>query len=113
MPKIDLHAHHPILDIQNHVVFANNGNVILCYELVLPEVYSLSESDYEELHGIWFQAFKSLPTGTVIHKQDNYQKVGYDAKQLAKRTFLEKATHDYFHGREYLRHQSYLFFVLP
>ena len=113
MPKIDLHAHHPILDIQNHVVFANNGNVVLCYEVALPEVYSLSESDYEELHGTWFQAFKSLPTGTVIHKQDNYQKVGYDAKQLANRTFLQKATHNHFKGREYLKHQSHLFFVLP
>ena len=113
MPKININSHHPILDIQNHVVFANNGNVVLCYEVALPEVYSLSESDYEELHGIWFQAFKSLPTGTVIHKQDSYQKVGYDAKQLANRTFLEKATHAYFKGREYLKHQSHLFFVLP
>lgn len=113
MHKINLNSHHPILDIQNHVVFANNGNVALCYELVLPEVYSLSESDYEELHGIWFQAFKSLPTATVIHKQDNYQKVGYDAQQLPNRTFLEKATHAYFKGREYLKHQSHLFFVLP
>lgn len=113
MYKINLNAHHPILDIQNHVVFANNGNVVLCYEVALPEVYSLCEGDFEELHGTWFQAFKSLPTGTVIHKQDNYQKVGYDAKQLPERTFLEKATHDYFKGREYLSHQSHLFFVLP
>jgi len=113
MPKIDLHAHHPILDIQNHVVFANNGNVVLCYEVVLPEVYSLSESDYEELHGIWFQAFKSLPTGTVIHKQDLYQKVRFDAKDLPNNTFLQKATHNHFKGREYLKHQSHLFFVLP
>ncbi|MEQ5790660.1 TraG family conjugative transposon ATPase [Muricauda sp. NFXS6] len=113
MPKIDLNAHHPILDIQNHVVFANNGNVVLCYELALPEVYSLSDSDYEELHGIWFQAFKSLPTGTVIHKQDSYQKVGYDAQQLPNQTFLENATYAYFKGREYLKHQSHLFFVLP
>src|SRR6056297_1340891 len=113
MPKIDLHAHHPILDIQNHMVFANNGNVVLCYELALPEVYSLSESDYEELHGIWFQAFKSLPTGTVIHKQDLYQKVRFDAKDLPNNTFLQKATHNHFKGREYLSHQSHLFFILP
>lgn len=113
MPKINLNSHHPILDIQNHVVFANNGNVVLCYELALPELYSLSEGDFEELHSIWFQAFKSLPTGTVIHKQDIYQKVGYDAKDLPNNTFLQKATHAYFKGREYLSHQSHLFFVLP
>lgn len=113
MHKINLNSHHPILDIQNHVVFANNGNVVLCYDAALSEIHSLSESDFEELHGIWFQAFKSLPTGTVIHKQDGYQKVGYNAERLPNRTFLEKETHDYFKGREHLSHQSYLFFVLP
>ncbi|RUA13001.1 MAG: TraG family conjugative transposon ATPase [Flavobacteriia bacterium] len=113
MHKINLNAHHPILDIQGNTVFASNGNVVLCYKVDLPEVYSLSETDFEEMHGTWFQAFKSLPTGTVIHKQDNYQKVGYDAKQLPNNTFLEKATHDYFKGREYLKHLSHLFFVLP
>jgi len=113
MHKINLNAHHPILDIQGNTVFASNGNVVLCYKVVLPEVYSLSEPDFEELHNMWFQAFKSLPTGTVIHKQDNYQKVGYDAGQLPNRTFLEKVTHDYFKGREYLKHLSHLFFILP
>ncbi|MHA7864994.1 TraG family conjugative transposon ATPase [Flagellimonas marinaquae] len=113
MPRINLNAHHPILDIQNHVVFANNGNVVLCYKVILPEIHSLSEQDFEELHSMWFQAFKSLPTATVIHKQDSYQKVGYDAGQLPNNTFLEKVTHDYFKGREYLSHHSYLFFVLP
>ena len=85
MKKINLHSYHPILDIQNHVAFANNGNVVLCYQVNLPEIYSLSESDFDELHGTWFQAFKSLPIGTVIHKQDIYQKSYYTADELPKR----------------------------
>ncbi|MDF0709042.1 TraG family conjugative transposon ATPase [Flagellimonas okinawensis] len=113
MSKIDLSTNHPILDIQNHVVFGNNGNVVLYYRLELPEVYSLSETDFEELHAMWFQAFKSLPVGTVVHKQDVYQKKGYDAAGLPTDTFLSKATHDHFKGREYLLHQGYLCFVLP
>ena len=113
MKKINLHAYHPILDIQNHVAFANNGNVVLCYRINLPEIYSLSESDFDELHGTWFQAFKSLPIGTVIHKQDVYQKSHYSAEQLPSDTFLQKATQDYFKGREHVGHESYLFFVLP
>ena len=113
MSKIDLHTHHPILDIQDHVVFASNGNVVLCFEVVLPEIYSLSEKDFEELHGIWFQAFKALPTGTVIHRQDNYQRAQFSGEALSKDTFLAKATHDHFKGRGYLVHRSHLFFVLP
>lgn len=113
MAKINLQSHHPILDIQNHVVFANNGNVVLCYQVELPEIYALSENDFEELHTLWFHAFKSLPVGTVIHKQDLYQRQGFDAEGLPRDTFLQRATYTYFHGREHLVHSSYLFFVLP
>ena len=113
MKKINLAAYHPILDIQEHIVFANNGNVVLCYKGDLPEIYSLSEKDFEDIHGSWFQAFKSLPTSTVIHKQDIYQKTDYTSEVLPNNTFLEKATHDYFKGRNYLKHSCYLFFILP
>ncbi|WP_339917152.1 TraG family conjugative transposon ATPase [Yeosuana marina] len=113
MKTINLAAYHPILDIQGHMVFANNGNVILCYEAELPEVYSLSESDFEAIHGTWFQGFKSLPIGTVIHKQDIYQKTLFDADGIPNDSFLERATYDHFKGRDYIEHTSYLFFVLP
>lgn len=113
MRTINLSSYHPILDIQGHVLFANNGNVVLCYKAELPEIYSLSEQDFEEIHGTWFQAFKSLPICTVIHKQDVYQKALYMANNIPNNSFLERATHDYFKGRAYLRHNSYLFFILP
>jgi conjugation system TraG family ATPase len=113
MKKINLNAYHPILAIEQHTVFANNGNIVLCYKAELPEVYSLAEKDFEDLHGTWFQAFKSLPTGTVIHKQDVYQRKEYSAAMLPDKTFLEKATHKHFKGREYLEHSSYLYFILP
>jgi hypothetical protein len=113
MKKINLAAYHPILSIEEHIVFANNGNVILCYKGDLPEIYSLSEKDFEDLHGSWFQAFKSLPVSTVIHKQDIYQKKEYSATQLPSTTFLERATHSYFKDREYMQHCCYLYFILP
>jgi conjugation system TraG family ATPase len=113
MKKINLAAYHPILSIEQHIVFANNGNVVLCYKGDLPEIYSLSEKDFEDIHGSWFQAFKSLPTSTVIHKQDIYKKADYTSEVLPNNTFLEKATHSYFKGRNYLKHSCYLFFILP
>ena len=113
MKKINLTAFRPIADIQDHIVFANNGNVVLCYKVDLPEVYTLSETDFEELHGSWFQAFKSLPVSTIIHKQDIYKKHRYTADDLPNQTFLQKATYNHFKGRDYLKHESYLFFTLP
>ncbi|GAA3657394.1 TraG family conjugative transposon ATPase [Flavivirga jejuensis] len=113
MKKINLSAYHPILDIQDHIIFANNGNVVLCYKGDFPEIYSLSEKDFEDIHGSWFQAFKSLPVSTIIHKQDIYEKETFKAVMLPNNSFLEKATHNYFKGRDYIKHASYLFFVLP
>uniref|UniRef100_UPI0035932582 DUF3875 domain-containing protein n=1 Tax=Pricia sp. TaxID=2268138 RepID=UPI0035932582 len=112
MKKINLSAYRPITDIRNNIIFANNGNVVLCYEGILPEIYSLSEKDFEDIHGAWFQALKSSPTGCVVHKQDIYLKKSYSAEQLSNTTFLEKATHHHFKGREYMEHRCLLFFVL-
>jgi conjugal transfer ATP-binding protein TraC len=112
MNKINLSAYQPIADIQDNIIFATNGNVVLCYEGNLPEIYSLSASDFEDIHGAWFQALKSLPVGTVVHKQDIYLKKSYTSKQLPNTTFLEKATHQHFKGREHMEHKCYLFFIL-
>ncbi|MGC1632807.1 MAG: DUF3875 domain-containing protein, partial [Gelidibacter sp.] len=112
MNKINISAYQPIADIQDNMIFANNGNVVLCYEGTLPEIYSLSEKDFEDIHGAWFQALKSLPIGTVVHKQDVYLKKSYSSEKLPNKTFLEKATHDHFNGREYIEHKCYLFFIL-
>ena len=112
MNKINLSAYRPITDIQDNIIFANNGNVVLCYKGDLPEIYSLSEKDLEDIHGAWFQALKSLPVGTVVHKQDIYLKKLYSSEKLPNNTFLEKATHEHFKGREYIEHKCYLFFIL-
>ncbi|WP_416441516.1 TraG family conjugative transposon ATPase [Leeuwenhoekiella sp. A16] len=112
MNKINLSAYQPIADIQDNIIFANNGNVVIGYKAVLPEIYSLSEKDFDDIHGAWFQALKSLPVGTVVHKQDLYLKKYYSSQKLPKNTFLEKATHKHFKGREYMEHRCFLFFVL-
>ncbi len=90
MKKINLSAYHPILSIEKHIVFANNGNVVLCYKAELPEIYSLSSTDFEDIHGSWLQAFKSLPTSTVIHKQDIYKKASMSPIICQTKAFWKK-----------------------
>ena len=111
--KIDLSTYPPVTEIKKNLVFANNGNLVLCFKVELPEIYSLSEKDFDDLHGIWFQALRSFMTGGVIHKQDVYRKRKYSGEKLPKESFLGKATRNYFEGREYLEHESYLFFCWP
>jgi len=112
MKKIDLSAYWPIADIKENYVFAQNGNVVACYKVHLPEIYSLSEKDFEDIHSTWFQALKSLPIGTIVHKQDVYLKKNYCSEELPNNTFLEKATKNHFTGRSFIYHNCFLFFVL-
>jgi len=112
MSKINISKYHPITDIKDHLIFSNNGNVVACYRVELPEIYSLSEKDFENMHSSWLQAIKSLPVGTVIHKQDIYFKKSFTAEKLPCDTFLSKATHNYFQGRQHMEHHCYLFFTL-
>lgn len=112
MSTMNLSKYQPIMDIRQNLVFANNGNIVACYRVQLPEIHSLSEKDFEDIHSNWFQAIKSLPIGTVVHKQDVYLKQKFTSAYLPKDTFLSKATHDHFKEREYLEHHSYLFFIL-
>lgn len=112
MNTINLSTYQPIADIRDNILFANNGNIVLCYKGKLPEIYSLSEKHFEDMHGAWFQALKSLPVSTVVHKQDVYLKKQYTAEELPYTTFLEKATSDHFKGRKYIDHNCYLFFTL-
>nr|WP_298793691.1 TraG family conjugative transposon ATPase [uncultured Allomuricauda sp.] len=112
MSIINTASYNPIIEIRDNLIFANNGNIIACYRGELPEIYSLSSTDFEDLHSIWFQALKSLPVGSVIHKQDVYLKKGFSSEYLPYNTFLGKATHDHFKGREYIEHRCYLFLTL-
>ena len=113
MKKINYHFQHPICDSSGNLLFLSNGNVCIGYRLDLPEIYSLSEKDYERLHSCWFQALKGLMNSTVVHKQDIYQKKLFDGKTMAGNSFLSRATGNYFHEREYFQHESFLFFTWP
>src|SRR5690606_9987245 len=106
MKTINFSAYHPILNMEDHVVFASNGTVLLCYELVLPEIYSLSESDFEQLHGSWFKAFKSLPSGIVIHKQDDYKQRETSLDRTPNATFIQKTTHSNSKDRKFIAHKT-------
>ena len=111
--NINLQDYYPIIDQQEHLIFLANGNISLGYELELPEIFSLSEKAYEKLHSNWFQALKSLPASSVVHKQDIYLKKEFESKGLTGDTFLSKATKKHFQGRALLEHQSYIFFTWP
>lgn len=111
--KINLENYPPVVMQDKQIIYLADGNIVLGYKVSLPELFSQSEKDFEELHSLWHQSLKGLPAGTIVHKQDIYLKSAYDGSALPAKTFLARATRDYFQSRSHLKHSSYLFFTCP
>ncbi len=109
MEHIYLSEYYPILETDGNICLTNNGDTFLCYVLELPEVFTLSKSDYVAVHDFWFRTLKHLPANTIIHKQDIFLKETYTGKDLENKTFLQKSTRKHFSGRPFLTHHSLLF----
>ena len=109
MDQINLSEYYPILAIKDNILLSNNGDIILCYELDLPEIFTLSPDDYQNIHDFWYRTIKYLPAHSFVHKQDIFLKQRYNGNELPDDTFLQKSTKEHFKNRSHVSHTSYLF----
>ena len=100
----------PILDIQQGVIVSRQGDATLGFRMELPELFTLSDTDYEAFHHAWLKAIRVLPKNTVLHKQDWFIQQGYKPGSMEGNTsFLDRSSDLFFHERPYLDHSCYLF----
>ncbi|RQO77735.1 conjugal transfer protein TraG [Pedobacter sp. KBW01] len=99
----------PIYKIENGCILSRKGDITYAYELKLPEIFSMSASDYEAFHEVWVRAIRVLPEYSVVHKQDWFlrEKVGADFDACGE-GFLSRSSERYFAEREYLEHSCFL-----
>ena len=57
-----------------NAVINGNGDITVGYRLLLPEVFTLSESEAQYSHERLEALLKMLPAGTIIHQQNFYYK---------------------------------------
>ena len=60
----------PILDIEHDAMVSKMGDITVGFKMKLPEIFTMSDQDYEALHHSWIKAIKVLPKQSVLHKQD-------------------------------------------
>lgn len=70
--SVDLESVLPIQTITENAVINGNGDITVGYRLLLPEVFTLSESEAQYIHERLEALLKLLPAGTVIHQQNFY-----------------------------------------
>lgn len=102
----------PIWKIEHNMLLSKSGDITLGIQVELPEIFTLSDAEYEALHQAWLKAIKVLPPGSVLHKQDWYMQAKYRPPEEVTDNFLKESSDRFFNERPYLEHQCYLFITL-
>lgn len=98
----------PIWKVENHLMLSKTQALTACLELSMPEAYSLSISDIQNIYEVFNRIIKTIPTGYILHKQDFYSSKYYKA-YTESNSFLSKSYERVFNGKEFLNHKSYLY----
>lgn len=100
----------PILDVQQGFIISRQGDATLAFALELPEIFTLSDAEYEAFHHAWLKAIKVLPKHTVLHKQDWFLQKGHRPQvKEGGSSFLDRSSDLFFNERPFLDHSCYLF----
>jgi conjugation system TraG family ATPase len=85
------------------------GDVTLAFEVKLPEIFTMSNQEYESLHQTLIKAIKVLPAHSIFHKQDWFLSKSFQG-QFEDRVlpFLSNASERFFNERPYLDHTCYI-----
>ena len=76
---------------------SKDADITVAFRVELPELFTVTSTEYEAMHSAWHKAIKVLPNYSIVHKQDWFIKedyqgklFGYIKKQYEKRSFFLK-----------------------
>jgi len=99
----------PIQGVEHDCILSRMGDVTVVYECTLPEIFTLSDREYEAFHQAWIKAIKILPKQLVFHKQDWFvDSKYYPDFSKADRSFLSRSSERFFNERPFLDHRCYI-----
>lgn len=100
----------PLLAIENDCIISKEADVTVSFRVHLPEIFTVSSPEYQAIHSAWHKAVKTLPSYSIIHKQDWFLKENYKP-ELENETlsFLGKSYQQHFNERPFLNHSCYLY----
>jgi conjugation system TraG family ATPase len=95
--------------VENDCILSKQGDATIAFEATLPEIFTLSDQEYEAFHQILVKAIKILPNQTVFHKQDWFvarkHKPDFESGDFS---FLSRSSERFFNERPYLDHTCYI-----
>ncbi|MBN9484593.1 TraG family conjugative transposon ATPase [Terrimonas sp.] len=99
----------PIMDVEHDCILSKQGDMTVVFKADLPEIFSLSDQEYEAFHQAWIKAIKLLPKYSVFHKQDWFLDSSHKPDFTKEDTsFLSRASERFFNERPFLAHSCYI-----
>lgn len=100
----------PLLCVENGCIVSKDADLTVVFEVELPELYTVTSTEYEAIHSSWIKAVKVLPNYSVVCKQDWFTKETYHPDFMTEeQSFLSKSYERHFNERPYLNHKCYLY----
>lgn len=99
----------PVMAVEHDCILSKQGDVTIVFKAELPEIFTLSDQEYEAFHQSWIKALKVLPKFCVFHKQDWFLENGYKADFSSEdSSFLTRSSERFFNERPFLDHSCYI-----
>ena len=106
---VDLEHLLPIYGVEQDCILSRRGDTTLAFEVALPEIFTLSDQEYEAFHQTLIKAIRLLPRHCVLHKQDWFVENSHQADfQKEGLGFLSRASERFFHERPFFEHHCYV-----
>ena len=99
----------PIMAVEHDCILSKQGDVTVVFKAELPEIFTLSDQEYEAFHQSWIKAIKVLPKFCVFHKQDWFLEKCHKADFTSDdSSFLTRSSERFFNERPFLDHSCYI-----
>ena len=99
----------PVYGVEHDAILSKQGDITIAFKCDLPEIFTMSDQEYEAFHHAWIKAIKVLPVNCVFHKQDWFSESKFTADFTKEdKSFLTRSSERFFNERPYLDHQCYI-----
>ena len=109
MKVATLESKFPLLAVENGCIISKDADITVAFEVELPELYTVTSTEYEAIHAAWCKAVKVLPDYSVVHKQDWFVHEEYRPQLEDEMSFLSRSFERHFNERPYLKHSCFVF----
>lgn len=102
----------PIQTIEDDVIVNGNGDITAGFKVLMPEVFSLSLEEAQEISSSFEGMLTLFPSGTIFHKQDFFFLNNHTKKEQIENV-VHRENMEMFEGRPILRHYSHIYVTFP